>query len=201
MIRYEGLYGFYKGMGTKIVQSVLAAAVLFMVKEELVRGVRFLLAKDAAGRIKSKPQWSGDSYMTHYRSLRKLSKLAIYLLLSFLYSLVQHSLPNVYKIVRKFNYVLEKIGIRFGLEIANWNISICYSRNIWFMWNLIVLRDYYIVTLRLINLWGWPLPSHYVAYIFPIFLLSLKFILVFNLIFEIKSHSSSYAPNGQIGWQ
>ncbi|KAK6145463.1 hypothetical protein DH2020_022283 [Rehmannia glutinosa] len=39
MIRYEGFYGFYKGMGTKIVlQSVLAAAVLFMVKEELVRG-------------------------------------------------------------------------------------------------------------------------------------------------------------------
>ncbi|KAG4920255.1 hypothetical protein JHK84_049107 [Glycine max] len=47
MIRYEGFNGFYKGMGTKIVQSVLAAAVLFMMKEELVRGVRFLLAKDA----------------------------------------------------------------------------------------------------------------------------------------------------------
>ncbi|KAL6980657.1 hypothetical protein U1Q18_022294 [Sarracenia purpurea var. burkii] len=40
MIQYEGFYGFYKGMSTKIVQSVLAAAVLFMVKEELVRGVR-----------------------------------------------------------------------------------------------------------------------------------------------------------------
>ncbi|BBG98039.1 Mitochondrial substrate carrier family protein [Prunus dulcis] len=40
MIRYEGLYGFYKGMGTKIVQSVLAAAVLFMIKEELVKGAR-----------------------------------------------------------------------------------------------------------------------------------------------------------------
>lgn len=47
MIRYEGFNGFYNGMGTKIVQSVLAAAVLFMMKEELVRGVRFLLAKDA----------------------------------------------------------------------------------------------------------------------------------------------------------
>lgn len=46
MIRYEGFYGFYKGMGTKIVQSVLAAAVLFMVKEELVRGARWLLTKD-----------------------------------------------------------------------------------------------------------------------------------------------------------
>uniref|UniRef100_A0A0E0IM63 Uncharacterized protein n=2 Tax=Oryza TaxID=4527 RepID=A0A0E0IM63_ORYNI len=30
MIRYEGLHGFYKGMGTKIVQSVFAASVLFM---------------------------------------------------------------------------------------------------------------------------------------------------------------------------
>ncbi|XP_010932196.1 peroxisomal nicotinamide adenine dinucleotide carrier isoform X2 [Elaeis guineensis] len=42
MIRYEGLYGFYKGMGTKIVQSVFAASVLFMVKEELVKAILFL---------------------------------------------------------------------------------------------------------------------------------------------------------------
>ncbi|XP_071934529.1 peroxisomal nicotinamide adenine dinucleotide carrier-like isoform X1 [Coffea arabica] len=55
MIRYEGFYGFYKGMGTKIVQSVLAAAVLFMVKEELVRGTRWLLTKDAVKMVKSKP--------------------------------------------------------------------------------------------------------------------------------------------------
>ncbi|XP_061356713.1 peroxisomal nicotinamide adenine dinucleotide carrier-like [Gastrolobium bilobum] len=48
MMHYEGFYGFYKGMGTKIVQSVLAAAVLFMMKEELVKGIHFLLAKDAA---------------------------------------------------------------------------------------------------------------------------------------------------------
>lgn len=52
MIRYEGFYGFYKGMGTKIVQSVLAAAVLFMIKEELVKGARFLLAQN---KPKSKP--------------------------------------------------------------------------------------------------------------------------------------------------
>ncbi|XP_004307616.1 PREDICTED: peroxisomal nicotinamide adenine dinucleotide carrier [Fragaria vesca subsp. vesca] len=51
MIRYEGLHGFYKGMSTKIVQSVLAAAVLFMVKEELVKGVRFMLTN----KVKSKP--------------------------------------------------------------------------------------------------------------------------------------------------
>ncbi|CDP14058.1 unnamed protein product [Coffea canephora] len=55
MIRYEGFYGFYKGMGTKIVQSVLAAAVLFMVKEELVRGTRWLLTKDAVKMVNSKP--------------------------------------------------------------------------------------------------------------------------------------------------
>ncbi|XP_009590353.1 peroxisomal nicotinamide adenine dinucleotide carrier-like [Nicotiana tabacum] len=55
MIRYEGFYGFYKGMGTKIVQSVLAAAVLFMVKEELVRGARLLLTGSAASTARSKP--------------------------------------------------------------------------------------------------------------------------------------------------
>ncbi|RWW19924.1 hypothetical protein GW17_00015988 [Ensete ventricosum] len=43
MMRYEGLSGFYKGMGTKIVQSVFAAAVLFMVKEELVKATRILV--------------------------------------------------------------------------------------------------------------------------------------------------------------
>jgi adenine nucleotide transporter 17 len=45
MIRYEGLHGFYKGMGTKIVQSVFAASVLFMVKEELVKFVVLLVAR------------------------------------------------------------------------------------------------------------------------------------------------------------
>ncbi|KAL2558064.1 Peroxisomal nicotinamide adenine dinucleotide carrier [Forsythia ovata] len=55
MIRYEGFYGIYNGMGTKIVQSVLAAAVLFMVKEELVRGTRWLLTSRAIDNVKSKP--------------------------------------------------------------------------------------------------------------------------------------------------
>ncbi|XP_015877271.2 peroxisomal nicotinamide adenine dinucleotide carrier [Ziziphus jujuba] len=55
MIHHEGFYGFYKGMRTKIVQSVLAAAVLFMVKEELVQGARFLLTKNAINTVKSKP--------------------------------------------------------------------------------------------------------------------------------------------------
>ncbi|CAN6831438.1 hypothetical protein HID58_058571 [Brassica napus] len=53
MIRYEGLHGFYKGMSTKIVQSVFAAAVLFMIKEELVKGAKLLLSN--ATSIKSKP--------------------------------------------------------------------------------------------------------------------------------------------------
>ncbi|XP_020252398.1 peroxisomal nicotinamide adenine dinucleotide carrier [Asparagus officinalis] len=46
MIRYEGFPGFYKGMGTKIVQSVFAAAVLFMIKEELVKATRLLVTGD-----------------------------------------------------------------------------------------------------------------------------------------------------------
>ncbi|MBA0694834.1 hypothetical protein Goari_005104 [Gossypium aridum] len=54
MIRYEGFYGFYKGMSTKIVQSVLAAAVLFMIKEELVKGARLLLVKDGIHTVKPK---------------------------------------------------------------------------------------------------------------------------------------------------
>ncbi|EXB56229.1 hypothetical protein L484_024766 [Morus notabilis] len=37
MIQYEGLTSFYKGMSTKIVQSVFAASVLFMVKEEILK--------------------------------------------------------------------------------------------------------------------------------------------------------------------
>ncbi|KAL1809002.1 hypothetical protein ACET3Z_025992 [Daucus carota] len=54
MIRYEGITGCYRGMSTKIVQSVLAAAVLFMIKEELVNGARWLLTKDAMNRARSK---------------------------------------------------------------------------------------------------------------------------------------------------
>lgn len=53
MIQYEGFAGFYKGMSTKIVQSVLGAAVLFMIKEELVKGVRSLLINDG-NTMKSK---------------------------------------------------------------------------------------------------------------------------------------------------
>ncbi|KAJ8764043.1 hypothetical protein K2173_004934 [Erythroxylum novogranatense] len=55
MIHYEGFRGFYKGMRTKIVQSVLAAAVLFMVKEELVRGTRMLLSKGGISSVTSRP--------------------------------------------------------------------------------------------------------------------------------------------------
>ncbi|XP_047323302.1 peroxisomal nicotinamide adenine dinucleotide carrier-like isoform X2 [Impatiens glandulifera] len=45
MIRYEGLSSFYKGMSTKIVQSVFAASVLFMVKEEVVKASALLVDK------------------------------------------------------------------------------------------------------------------------------------------------------------
>ncbi|CAA7406925.1 unnamed protein product [Spirodela intermedia] len=45
MIRYEGLPSFYKGMSTKIVQSVFAAALLFMVKEELVKMFTILIGR------------------------------------------------------------------------------------------------------------------------------------------------------------
>ncbi|CAM6007262.1 unnamed protein product [Sphagnum balticum] len=45
MVQYEGLAGFYKGMSTKIVQSVMAAAVLFMIKEELVKSATILVAR------------------------------------------------------------------------------------------------------------------------------------------------------------
>ncbi|CAH8384830.1 unnamed protein product [Eruca vesicaria subsp. sativa] len=55
MIRYEGLHGFYKGMSTKIVQSVFAAAVLFMIKEELVKGAKLLLSNATSNSVKSKP--------------------------------------------------------------------------------------------------------------------------------------------------
>lgn len=41
----EGLRGLYKGMGTKIVQSVFAASVLFLTKEELVKFARFLVER------------------------------------------------------------------------------------------------------------------------------------------------------------
>lgn len=57
MIRYEGLHGFYKGMSTKIVQSVLAAAVLFMIKEELVRGARMLLTKGGTSTRRTRLAW------------------------------------------------------------------------------------------------------------------------------------------------
>ncbi|KAL5217784.1 hypothetical protein ABZP36_018468 [Zizania latifolia] len=57
MMRYEGLSGFYKGMSTKIVQSVFASALLFMIKEELVKGARLLVTGDTSlvKKLPSKP--------------------------------------------------------------------------------------------------------------------------------------------------
>lgn len=50
MIRHEGWSGFYRGMSTKIVQSVFAAAVLFMTKEELVKLARALVDRKQKAR-------------------------------------------------------------------------------------------------------------------------------------------------------
>lgn len=46
VIQHEGLSGLYKGMSTKIVQSVLAAAILFMIKEEIVEAIRKLVSRN-----------------------------------------------------------------------------------------------------------------------------------------------------------
>ncbi|KAF3331212.1 peroxisomal nicotinamide adenine dinucleotide carrier-like protein [Carex littledalei] len=54
IIRFEGLHVFYKGMGTKIVQSVFAASVLFMLKEELVKFFLFIARIRHIRAIKSK---------------------------------------------------------------------------------------------------------------------------------------------------
>ncbi|CAN4114537.1 unnamed protein product [Withania somnifera] len=48
MIRHEGFRSFYQGMRTKIVQSVFAASVLFMVKEELVKAFTVFANKSIA---------------------------------------------------------------------------------------------------------------------------------------------------------
>lgn len=45
MVRYEGFSGFYRGMSTKIAQSVFAASLLFMIKEELVKAFELLVDK------------------------------------------------------------------------------------------------------------------------------------------------------------
>uniref|UniRef100_A0A0A9D1X3 Peroxisomal membrane carrier protein n=1 Tax=Arundo donax TaxID=35708 RepID=A0A0A9D1X3_ARUDO len=57
MMHYEGLRGLYKGMGTKIVQSVFASAMLFMIKEELVKGARLLVTGNTSllKKLPSKP--------------------------------------------------------------------------------------------------------------------------------------------------
>jgi adenine nucleotide transporter 17 len=49
MIQYEGLPSFYKGMSTKIVQSVFAASVLFMVKEEFVKV--YMVLEDKCNKV------------------------------------------------------------------------------------------------------------------------------------------------------
>lgn len=45
MIRYEGLGSFYRGLSTKITQSVLAASILFLMKEEMLKFVQALIER------------------------------------------------------------------------------------------------------------------------------------------------------------
>ncbi|GJP84080.1 hypothetical protein CLOP_g14170 [Closterium sp. NIES-67] len=47
IVRQEGMLGFYHGMGTKMAQSVFAASLLFLTKEEIVKAVRLLLDRRA----------------------------------------------------------------------------------------------------------------------------------------------------------
>ncbi|XP_060186800.1 peroxisomal nicotinamide adenine dinucleotide carrier-like [Lycium barbarum] len=51
MIRYEGFGSFYQGMRTKIVQSVFAASVLFMLKEELVKVYAILASSKSKANV------------------------------------------------------------------------------------------------------------------------------------------------------
>eukprot|EP00803_Ostreobium_quekettii_P008889 evm.model.scf_1961.1 EVM.evm.TU.scf_1961.1 scf_1961:5384-9815(-) len=39
----EGVFGFYRGMGAKMLQSVFSAALMLVIKEQLTEGVRWLL--------------------------------------------------------------------------------------------------------------------------------------------------------------
>ncbi|CAI5483544.1 unnamed protein product [Closterium sp. Yama58-4] len=53
IVRQEGVRGFYHGMGTKMAQSVFAASLLFLTKEEIVKAVRLVL--DRRSRLLLQP--------------------------------------------------------------------------------------------------------------------------------------------------
>ena len=51
ILKTEGAAGFYKGLGTKIFQSVFAASVMYMCKEEIKKTVFSIVLKDKARKI------------------------------------------------------------------------------------------------------------------------------------------------------
>ena len=51
ILRYEGVAGFYRGMGTKMAQSVFAASMLFLTQEELVKAARLMLLSRSRVRV------------------------------------------------------------------------------------------------------------------------------------------------------
>ena len=46
--REEGAAAFYRGMGTKMTQTVFAAALMFVTKEEIAKAVRAAFAREKA---------------------------------------------------------------------------------------------------------------------------------------------------------
>jgi len=48
ILEREGPLGFYKGIRTKVFQSVFAAALLYMTKEEIKKGARLLVKRSLA---------------------------------------------------------------------------------------------------------------------------------------------------------
>ena len=51
--REEGLAAFYRGMGTKMTQTVFAAALMFVTKEEIAKAARAASEKIAARRLRN----------------------------------------------------------------------------------------------------------------------------------------------------
>eukprot|EP01023_Acetabularia_acetabulum_P043984 TRINITY_DN44053_c0_g1_i1.p1 TRINITY_DN44053_c0_g1~~TRINITY_DN44053_c0_g1_i1.p1 ORF type:complete len:109 (-),score=20.55 TRINITY_DN44053_c0_g1_i1:142-420(-) len=51
ILQQEGFGGFYKGIKTKMFQSVLAASIMFMTKEQLTEIVQDALLKIQAGSV------------------------------------------------------------------------------------------------------------------------------------------------------
>ena len=51
--REEGVAAFYRGMGTKMTQTVFAAALMFVTKEEIAKAARAASEKIVARRLRN----------------------------------------------------------------------------------------------------------------------------------------------------